>query len=51
MHGVEVELRVDCGEPAGTAPLTFEILRIAHEALHNAVRHAAPGPGRRAPAR
>ncbi len=43
VHGVEVELRVDCGEAGQQDPLEFEILRIAHEALHNAVRHAAPG--------
>jgi signal transduction histidine kinase len=46
VHGIEVELRVDSpGPPSGDSDgdhgRELEVLRIAHEALHNAVRHAA----------
>jgi signal transduction histidine kinase len=44
VHGVEVELRADCpGRPTGEDDdeREIEVLRIANEALHNAVRHAA----------
>ena len=44
VHGVEIELRFDgvC-EPAGVADRDLAVLRIVHEALHNAVRHARAG--------
>jgi signal transduction histidine kinase len=42
VHGVEVELRADCGDVDRRDSSDFEVLRIANEALHNAVRHAAP---------
>jgi signal transduction histidine kinase len=42
VHGVEVELRADCGDADRRDSLDFGVLRIAHEAMHNAVRHAAP---------
>jgi signal transduction histidine kinase len=46
VHGIDVRLRADCpGSPTGdgddAAQRAAEVLRIAHEALHNAVRHAA----------
>jgi signal transduction histidine kinase len=46
VHGIDVRLHADCpGAPTGDgddAPQrAAEVLRIAHEALHNAVRHAA----------
>lgn len=46
VHGVDVRLKADCpGEPTGDgeqAPArAAEVLRIANEALHNAVRHGA----------
>jgi signal transduction histidine kinase len=46
VHGVDVRLRADCpGPPTGdgddASQRAAEVLRIAHEALHNAVRHAA----------
>jgi signal transduction histidine kinase len=46
VHGIELELQADCpgpptGEADGDAERELEVLRIAHEALHNAVRHAA----------
>jgi signal transduction histidine kinase len=41
VHGVEVELHAECRDPGTRDTLDFEVLRIAHEALHNAVRHAA----------
>ncbi len=46
VHGIEVELLIDCpgrptGESDGDGERELEVLRIAHEALHNAVRHAA----------
>ncbi len=46
VHGVEVELLADWpGRAVGDADVDgereIEVLRIAHEALHNAVRHAA----------
>jgi signal transduction histidine kinase len=44
VHGIEIELEVDgAGAPAGSngnGEREFAILRIAHEALNNAVRHA-----------
>jgi signal transduction histidine kinase len=39
VHGIEVELRAENGSEPD--PGDIEVLRIAHEALHNAVRHAA----------
>ncbi len=46
VHGIDVRLRADCpesptGEGDDAAQRATEVLRIAHEALHNAVRHAA----------
>ena len=46
VHGIDVQLRADCpGDPfvAGDddGERAVEVLRIAHEALHNAVNHAA----------
>jgi signal transduction histidine kinase len=41
VHGVEVDLRAEAGGPDTADPRDVEVLRIAHEALHNAVRHAA----------
>jgi signal transduction histidine kinase len=46
VHGIDVRLRADCpGSPTGdgddAAQRAAEVLRIAHEALHNAVRHSA----------
>jgi signal transduction histidine kinase len=48
VHGIAVELRADCpgrptGEDDGDGQREIEVLRIANEALHNAVRHAAAG--------
>jgi len=44
VHGIEIELEVDgaasAGGPNGDGEREFAILRIAHEALNNAVRHA-----------
>ena len=45
VHGIELELEADCpGRPTGEADVDgereLEVLRIAAEALHNAVRHA-----------
>ena len=39
IHGVEIELHAD-GVEDRAAPRDVDVLRIAHEALHNAVRHA-----------
>jgi signal transduction histidine kinase len=41
VHGIEVELRAEGRDADGADPRDGEVLRIAHEALHNAVRHAA----------
>jgi signal transduction histidine kinase len=46
VHGIEVEVDADCqGRPTGDddceGERELEVLRIADEALHNAVRHAA----------
>ena len=42
VHGIDVQLHTDGGPPAPLGePRDTELLRIAHEALHNAVRHAA----------
>jgi signal transduction histidine kinase len=43
VHGIEVELRSDGSRPRAADRHDPEILRIAQEALHNAVRHAAAG--------
>jgi signal transduction histidine kinase len=44
LHGTEIELRLDDALSAGGDGLRDrEVLRIAQEALHNAVRHAAAG--------
>ena len=40
IHGIEVRLDLDGAEHAGSGPRDAEILRIAEEALHNAVRHS-----------
>ena len=40
VHGLDVRLRADA-VPAPDGSRDAEVLRIAHEALHNAVRHAA----------
>ncbi|MBV9049613.1 MAG: GAF domain-containing sensor histidine kinase [Solirubrobacterales bacterium] len=41
VHGVTIELHADTGsEAAGAADRDLAVLRIVHEALHNAVRHA-----------
>lgn len=45
VHGIEVELHADsrpAGNLNGDEGWEVEVLRIAHEALHNAVNHAAP---------
>jgi signal transduction histidine kinase len=39
VHGVEIELRVE-GAIGGEPERDAAVLRIAHEALHNALRHA-----------
>jgi signal transduction histidine kinase len=39
IHGVEIELHAD-GVEDRAGPRDVDVLRIAHEALHNAVRHA-----------
>jgi signal transduction histidine kinase len=41
VHGVRVELSVD-GDFDGSGERRQLVLRIAHEALHNALRHASP---------
>ena len=43
LHGTPIDLRVDAGVATGDAPGDRDVLRIAQEALHNAVRHAAAG--------
>ncbi len=44
VHGVEIELSADGGELAGDdGERDLAVLRIAHEALHNALRHARAG--------
>ncbi|HSD80227.1 MAG TPA: ATP-binding protein, partial [Solirubrobacteraceae bacterium] len=40
VHGAPVELRLDADAGAGGQRRDREVLRIAQEALHNAVRHA-----------
>ena len=44
IHGIEIDLEVEGADPAsgstGDGEREFAILRIAHEALNNAVRHA-----------
>ena len=42
VHGVPIELDVE-GDMDGAADRCQAVLRIAHEALHNALRHAGPG--------
>jgi signal transduction histidine kinase len=42
VHGVPIELDVE-GDMDGAADRCQGVLRIAHEALHNALRHAGPG--------
>ena len=39
-HGTDVELRIDPGVTSDGGERELALLRIAHEALHNAVRHA-----------
>jgi signal transduction histidine kinase len=39
-HGTDIELHVDPGFEIETGDRELALLRIAHEALHNAVRHA-----------
>ncbi len=41
VHAVEIDLRVDPAAPEVGADRDADVLRIAEEALHNAVRHAA----------
>ena len=41
VHGIEVELHAEGNGGLGASSGDAEVLRIAHEALHNAVRHAA----------
>jgi signal transduction histidine kinase len=41
IHGIEVRLDLDGGEDIGDRGREAEVLRIAEEALHNAVRHSA----------
>ncbi|HEY4824599.1 MAG TPA: GAF domain-containing sensor histidine kinase [Solirubrobacteraceae bacterium] len=42
VHGIDIELEVECTDrPIEDGERELEVLRIAHEALHNAVRHAA----------
>jgi signal transduction histidine kinase len=41
VHGVPIELTID-GEIDGTVERCQMVLRIAHEAIHNALRHASP---------
>ncbi len=42
LHGVEIELDLDAAAAGGDERRDRELLRIAQEALHNALRHAAP---------
>ena len=39
-HGTDVELQIDAGVTSDGGERELALLRIAHEALHNAVRHA-----------
>jgi signal transduction histidine kinase len=41
VHGIEVRLDLDGGDAIADAGREAEVLRIAEEALHNAVRHSA----------
>ncbi len=41
IHGVEIDLEAD-GASGGSAERDLAVLRIAHEALHNALHHAGP---------
>ncbi len=41
VHGVDIGLEVE-GDVDGQAERCLAVLRIAHEALHNALRHASP---------
>jgi signal transduction histidine kinase len=43
LHAVEIELRIDDAVSAGDDERDREVLRIAQEALHNALRHAGAG--------
>jgi signal transduction histidine kinase len=43
LHGAAIDLEVDAGVAAGDASRDRDVLRIAQEALHNAVRHAGAG--------
>ena len=43
IHGIEVRLDLDAGGGSADEARDAEILRIAEEALHNAVRHSAAG--------
>ena len=49
LHGTLIELDVDAGAGAGEADA--EVLRIAQEALHNALRHAGADTATRPPCR
>jgi signal transduction histidine kinase len=42
VHGVPIELDID-GDVDGDTERCLAVLRIAHEAIHNALRHARPG--------
>jgi signal transduction histidine kinase len=43
VHGRAIELRIAGAAPRAAPRVEAEVLRIAQEALHNALRHAGPG--------
>jgi signal transduction histidine kinase len=43
LHEVDIDLDVDDDDAGSGGPRDLEVLRVAQEALQNAVRHAAPG--------